>query len=92
MFLPTWTDMILLLFAFVWLTFQQLRIHTSGFVSVPRMLTQAVIVVLMFIVVFYNSTNSAVSAALSLGSVAALGVAYYFQRKVPPRLPTEPRF
>jgi phosphatidylglycerophosphate synthase len=92
MFFPTWLDMIILLVTFCWLTMQQMRMLGSGFRSVPRMAVQAVAIIVMFMVVIYNGKHPGLSSGLSVATLVMLGAAYYFQRKVPPRLPTEPKF
>ena len=92
MFFPTWLDMILLLVSFVWLMLQQMQIQHTGPISMPRMAIQVTLVVVMALVVFYNGTDARLSTAFFVLSVAAVGGAYYYFRKVPPRLPTEPRF
>jgi uncharacterized membrane protein len=92
MYFPTWIDMILLLAAFVWCILQQFSIQRAGIANRSRMLTLAGLIFIMLMVLFNNKANSPLSPAFFAISVVSLGVAYYHQRKVPPRLPKEPRF
>jgi hypothetical protein len=91
MFFPTWLEMLFLLSAFFWCTWQQLNIQKAGLRSYARIVSQGFFVVTMFIVVLYNRVDPLLSTVLFLLSVAAFVVACHYYRRVPPRLPPEPR-
>ena len=92
MFFPTWLEMVFLLVAFVWTTLQQLTMVNSGSHSIVRMLLLALYILIMLIVVLYNREDPRLSSALFLLSVAALGITIHLYRRMPARLPDEPKF
>jgi hypothetical protein len=91
MLFPTWLDMILLLAAFIWNTWQQLEMVKHGSSSKIRLFADLFYIATMLVAVLYNKGNAEVSAGLFVVSLASLGFTYYLYRQTPPRLPKEPR-
>lgn len=91
MFFPTWLDMVLMLASFVWITLQQRFVQAES-ASHARLLIAAAFIVFMVILVFYNTGIAWLSTAFFLGSVASLALTYHMHRRMPARLPEEPRF
>ena len=92
MFFPTWLDMILMLISFMWITLQQ-RFVQSESPSNTRLIMAGCYIVFMFMVVLYNNGGAPwLSTIFFLGSVVAISITCYMYRRMPSRLPDEPKF